>query len=123
LGLIDGLQAYLPSLAGFGEDGDRQGWFQFLENSERIFRKYGDIPFIHWHHYETTKVKGYIDRYGDKKGIARRILKNCVDLLKITRDSLVLPEYSYSLKVIEKRVGFKRSMKEYGGDCSIYPGD
>jgi predicted RecB family nuclease len=110
---------YLPSLAGFGEDGDRQGWFLFLENSERIFQKYGDIPFIHWHHYETTKVKGYIDRYGDKKAIAQRILKNCVDLLIITRDSLVLPEYSYSLKVIEKRVGFKRSMKEYGGDWSI----
>jgi predicted RecB family nuclease len=110
---------YLPSLAGFGEDGDRQGWFDFLENSDTIFQKYGDIPFFHWHHYETTKVKGYIDRYGDKRGIAQRVLKNCVDLLKITRDSLVLPEYSYSLKVIEKRAGFKRSMKEYGGDWSI----
>jgi predicted RecB family nuclease len=60
-----------------------------LENSARIFQKYGDIPFIHWHHYETTKVKSYMDRYGDQKGIAQRVLKNCVDLLIITRDSLV----------------------------------
>ena len=47
------------------------------------------------------------------------MLDNCVDLLKITRDALVLPEYSYSLKVVEKRAGFKRTMTDFGGDWSI----
>ncbi len=29
------------------------------------------------------------------------------------------PEPSYSLKVVERRVGFKRRLDEYGGDWSI----
>jgi len=110
---------YLPSLAGFGDDGDREGWHKFMENSNAILKKYGDIPFIHYTHYETAKVKSYISRYGDPNGIAQRVLDNCVDLHKIIHDSLVLPEYSYSLKVIEKRAGFKRVMEEYGGVWSI----
>jgi len=110
---------FIAALAGFGVDGDREGWEEFLTNSESIFKEYGDIPFIHWHHYETTKIKSYIERYGDRDGIAQRVLVNCVDLLRITREALVLPEYSYSLKVVERRTGFKRTMDDYGGDWSI----
>ncbi len=110
---------YMPALAGFGAEGDREGWNQFLKNAEQLFDAYDDLPFIHWHHYETTKIKSYIDRYGDTGGIAQRVLDNCVDLLRITRDALVLPEYSYSLKVVEKRTGFRRTMEEFGGDWSI----
>lgn len=110
---------YLAGLADFGPDGDRRGWEQFLTNSGAILDDYGDIPFVHWSHYETTKVKGYINRHGDKDGIGQRVLTNCVDLLKLTKNSLILPEYSYSLKVIEKRSGFKRTMADYGGEWSI----
>lgn len=110
---------FIAALAGFGTDGDRKGWIEFLNNAGTILDEYGDIPFIHWHHYETTKVKSYINRYGDPHNVAQRVLKNCVDLLKITRETLVLPEYSYSLKVIEKRAGFKRTMEEYGGEWSM----
>jgi len=110
---------YFPALAGFGSDGDREGWLQFLRNCRSIFDMHGDIPFIHWAHYETTKVKSYIQRFGDVDGISERVLKNCVDLLKITRDSLVISDYSYSLKVIEKHAGFERGMDEYGGNWSI----
>ncbi len=110
---------YQAAMAGFGEDGDREGWFRFLENSAAIFKSLGDIPFIHWHHYERVKVETYIERYGDRKGIAERVLKNCTDLLPITKKSVVLPVHSYSLKVIEKLAGFRRSMEEFGGDWSI----
>jgi predicted RecB family nuclease len=110
---------FIPALAGFGKEGDREGWQEFLKGAGAIFGDYGDIPFIHWHHYETTKIKSYIERYGDQSGIAQRVLDNCVDLLKITREALVLPEYSYSLKVVEKRAGFRRTMAEFGGDWSI----
>jgi predicted RecB family nuclease len=110
---------YLPALATFGSDGDKQGWLKFLQNSRSIFESYGEIPFIHWAHYETTKIKSYIQRFGDVGGIGERVLRNCVDLLKVTRDALILPVYSYSLKVVEKRAGFQRSMNEYGGDWSI----
>lgn len=110
---------YLPSLAGFGEQGDREGWDLFLKNSEAVFREYGDIPFVHWNHYETTKLREYIARYKDTDGIAGRVLENCLDLLKVTRDCLVLPEPSYSLKVVEQRAGFERTMEEFGGNWSI----
>jgi len=110
---------FLAGLAGFGLEGDKEGWENFLLNAESIFKEHGDIPFIHWHHYETTKLKSYLNRYGDSKGLAQRVLNNCVDLLKITRDALVLPDYSYSLKVVEKHAGFNRTMDEFGGDWSI----
>ena len=79
----------------------------------------GDVPFVHWHHYEKTHIKAYIERYGDPQGIAGRVLNNLLDLLPIARDSILLPLSSYSLKVVEKYVGFKRTQTEYGGDWSM----
>lgn len=110
---------YQAALAHFGIDGDRQGWSRFLDQAQAIFEAYGDIPFVHWHHYETTKLRGYIGRYGDPNGVAGRVMQNCVDLLPITREAIVLPDPSYSLKVVEQRVGYKRKLEEYGGDWSI----
>jgi predicted RecB family nuclease len=110
---------YHAALAGFGPDGDRRGWLDFLGRSRAIFEAHGDIPFVHWHHYETTKVRAYLDRYGDDTGVAERVLRNCVDLLPITRDAVVLPDASYSLKVVERRAGYRRTLDEYGGDWSI----
>lgn len=110
---------FVYSLAETGIDGDRKGWEQFLKIAGDIFAKYGDIPFVHWHHYERTKIKTYLERYGDRDGIAARVLSNLLDLLPITRDAVVLPEPSYSLKVVEKYIGFKRTQAVFGGDWSI----
>jgi len=106
-------------LAGFGEDGDREGWNQFLEISKNIFDEYGDIPFVHWHHYERTKLDMYVKRYGDTNGAAQRVRENLLDLLPITKNSIALPLPSYSLKVIEKYIGFERTQDEYGGDWAM----
>ena len=110
---------YQAAVAGFGPDGDRRGWLDFLAQARAIFEEHGDVPFIHWHHYETIKIGAYLDRYGDDTGLAERVLRNCVDLLPITRDAIVLPEPSYSLKVVERRAGYERTLDEYGGDWSI----
>ncbi len=107
------------ALAETGPEGDKNGWADFLTIGGAIFDEYGDIPFVHWHHYEKTKIKAYMERYGDIDGIAERILSNLVDLLPITREAVILPEPSYSLKVVEKYIGFKRTQEEYGGDWSI----
>lgn len=111
--------SFQAALAGFGPTGDRDAWFDFLRQANAIFDAYGDIPFVHWHHYETTKISSYIDRYGDPEGVAARVRANCLDLLPITRRAIVLPEPSYSLKVVERRVGYERQLEEYGGDWSI----
>jgi predicted RecB family nuclease len=121
-----GLQVYgkRPSefmgvTSGFGANGDREGWERFLRTSDAIFEEYGDIPFVHWHHYERVHIEMYVERYGDPSGIAARVLRNLLDLLPITKASVVLPLPSYSLKVVEEYVGFKRTQDEYGGSWAM----
>lgn len=110
---------FMPAVAGFGENGDREGWNQFLKNAQSIFQQFGDIPFVHWHHYEKTHLNQYVERFGDSEGIAARVRSNLLDLLPVARESVLLPLSSYSLKEVEKYVGFKRSQTEYGGSWSI----
>jgi predicted RecB family nuclease len=110
---------YKPAVAGFGADGDKAGWERFLAGAREIMEENGEVPFIHWHDYEKNKLLMYIHRYGDPEGTAARVLGACFDLLPVVRDSLALPVPSYSLKAIEGLAGFKRTMKEYGGDWSI----
>jgi len=110
---------YQGAVAGFGEDGDRRGWHEFLMNAGKILEECGDLPFVHWHHYEEGRLRAYVARYGDENGIAARIERNLVDLLPITRESVALPLPSYSLKVVEQYVGFKRHLDEAGGDWAM----
>ena len=110
---------FMPAVAGFGEEGDKEGWNSFLQISETIFSEYGDIPFVHWHHYERVKIDTYIKRYGDPNGTAARVKANLLDLFPATQKSIALPLPSYSLKVVEKYIGFKRTQDEYGGDWAI----
>jgi len=109
---------YHGATGGFGADGDRQAWEALLRSAAEIFEAYGDIPFVHWHHYERVKIDGYIKRFGPH-GIADRVKANLLDLLPITRNSVVLPLSSYSLKVVEQYVGFQRQLEEYGGDWAM----
>ncbi len=145
---------YLPAQSGFGEQGDREGWFAFLELVARLFTEYGsDLPFIHWSPYEKTKVTDYINRYGDVAlpaaafphplpgallpplpagegrgegaplsspiGVAAQLLTNLTDLLTITRSTYVLPLRSYSLKVVDQFVGYRRTLADANGAWSI----
>jgi predicted RecB family nuclease len=93
-----------------------QGWQHFLAKARSITREYGDIPFVHWHHYERVKLDIYAERYGDPDGTAARLRGHLVDLLPVTQKAVALPLPSYSLKVVEQYVGFRRSQSEYGGD-------
>jgi predicted RecB family nuclease len=103
------------ALSGFGVNGDREGWISFLDNAKRIFETYGDIPWVHWAPYEETYLRRYAGRFGDLGGIASRVARNLLDLLTVTRESVVLPLPSLSLKVVEDYVGFERKEAEYGG--------
>lgn len=106
---------FVFALSGFGADGDKEGWLGFLANAKQIFETYGDIPFVHWAPYEQTYLRRYVERFGDAEGIAARVEANLLDLLTVTRDSVVLPLPSFSLKVVEDYVGFERKETEYGG--------
>jgi predicted RecB family nuclease len=110
---------FMGVTAGFGAEGDREGWEKFLNVAKQVFADYGDIPFVHWHHYERVHIEQYIDRYGDRDAVAARVLRNLLDLLPITKSAVALPLPSYSLKVIEEHVGFKRTQDEYGGSWAM----
>lgn len=110
---------YLPATAGFGADGEKQGWEQFLKNAAAIFAGHGDIRMVHWAPYERIKLDMFVSRYGDQDGIAQRVRANLLDLLPITQKAIALPVSSYSLKVIEKYVGYSRKLEEYGGDWAM----
>jgi predicted RecB family nuclease len=115
----DAPSVFMPAVAGFGPDGDQECWLAFLKNAQQLFEKYGDIPFVHWASYEKTKLSLYVDRYGDLDGIAARVKLNLLDLLIVARDSIVLPLPSFSLKVVEKYVGFKRTLEDAGGQWAM----
>jgi predicted RecB family nuclease len=106
---------FLPALAEFGPDGDRAGWLKFLDNAARIFADYGQIRWIHWATYEATHVAEYIERYGDPGGVGARVLSSLLDLRKIAEKCVVLPLPSYSLKVIEQYVHYRRRQQDFGG--------
>ena len=110
---------FMPAVSPIEPGGDQKGWESFLSNCQGVFDEYGDIPFIHWHNYEKTKVKLYIERYGDPDGVAQRVLDNLVDLLPLTRKAVVLPKPSYSLKVVEQLADFKRTQDEHGGTWAM----
>lgn len=110
---------YMAATAGFGLDGDKEGWLEFLRVASKVFDDYGDIPFIHYSTYEKTYVSKYIDRHGDLDGIGARVRQNLCDLLPILKDCVILPLPSYSLKVIEQYVGYERSQDEYGGEVAM----
>jgi len=110
---------YQAATAGFGIEGDRQGWENFLRLAQAIFDDYGDLPFGHWHHYERTKLDLYIQRFGDQDGIAARVRQNLLDLLPITQQAIALPLPSYSLKVVEKYIGFQRKKPEASGEWAM----
>ena len=110
---------YTSAVSGFGHDGDRQGWFEFLGNCKKVFAAYGDLPLVHWSGYERGKVKTYIERYGDPEGIAERVMQNLLDLLKVTKEAIILPDYSYSLKRVEKQAGYRRTLPEGRGEWAM----
>lgn len=110
---------YLSAMADNDTTNDGAAWLLFLNNAMKVFEEYGDIPFIHWHNYERTMLERYIERYGDQFELANRIQKNLVDLHALLKESIALPLPSYSLKVVEKYLGFRRSQAQYGGDRAM----
>lgn len=98
---------------------DRENWFAFLERCSEIFNTYGEMPFVHWGSFEAYCLKLYLKRFGDRHGIAQRIERNLLDLFQVLKNTAVIPLPSYSLKVIEKYVGFERSDQDTGGYWSV----
>lgn len=111
---------FRAGVAGFGPRGDREGWEAFLAEAAKLLDELGpDVPFVHWASYERAKINLYLERYGDRGGVAERVLENLLDLLPITREAVAVPLSSYSLKEVETLTGYRRKLEESGGEWSM----
>ena len=109
---------YIAAIA-VDRESDKLAWEQFLKNFQIIFEAHGDIPIFHWHHYERTMLRLYVERYGDPSGFAERVEKNLVDLFTVLRESVIMPVESYGLKTIESFIGYKRKLANRDGSWAI----
>lgn len=119
------------ALAGFEEEGDRQGWETFLAIARSLLDEHPGICFVHWAKYEKNKITLYMERYPDTDlETAEEVLRHLLDLLDVTKKLVAVPEPSYSLKVIEEMPavtaasGFSRAGKSGGGgNTTVSSGD
>ena len=112
--------SYISAEGGYDQQSQMEAWKTFLNNARQMFERYGDaVRFVHWGHYEATMLKKYVERYGDHDGTASQVVSNLFDLLPTFQTAVAIPVPSYSLKVVEKYIGFQRTQKEFGGEWVI----
>jgi len=111
---------YWGTIAPAHVNGDAAAWHAFLAKCSDLFAELGDVPFVHYSHYEKTWLSQYVDRWGDREGIAARVASLLWDMEKrAIRGRLCLPVHSYGLKHVEKCAGFERSQEDYGSLWSV----
>ena len=50
---------YWGALPNEGEEGDHRAWLDFLAHCREMLSELGDVPFVHYSHYERTWVRKY----------------------------------------------------------------
>jgi len=111
---------YWGTVARAGAEGDAAAWQAFLTRCGHLIEEFGDVPYVHYSHYEKTWITQYIQRWGDHDGVGAKVLSLLWDMEKrAIRGRLCLPVHSYGLKHVEKCAGFKRSQGEYGALWSV----
>ncbi len=87
---------FLPALAGFGPEGDRAGWEQFLAICASLLSERPNLRFVHWGNYEQTKIRDYMERYGERSSGARSGGHLEAGLREASHPEAGLPEASHS---------------------------
>ena len=62
---------FRPVLAGFGLDGDRKAWEEFLSVAGGLLADRPSRRFVHWGSYERARLTAYVECYEDRGGTAR----------------------------------------------------
>jgi predicted RecB family nuclease len=77
-------------------------------------------PIYHYHHYERTAIKALAARHKVEPARAPAILARMRDLHQDLAASAVLPVYSYSLKAVAKRLGYRWSHPDASAAQSMF---
>lgn len=88
-------------------------WNAFLTRMDTF-----DGPVYHYGTYEKTVVRQLVATFGEAPR-ADRIQARLVDIEKMLKNSVVLPLLGYSLKDVDKYIGFKRSDTMKGDDSIL----
>lgn len=116
---IEGFVGNIDYLIGvLKRENNKEEIFHFfsesLEDEEKMLhdfldflKGYGDFVIYHFGNYENIRFRELFDKYDIDNNLREMVLKNMVDLLKITKDNVILPLSSYSLKSIAPYLGFK----------------
>lgn len=99
------------------------------EDEEQMWREFVDwlatlpenFAVYHYASYETQRLRLLADRYGDQANPdVERFINRMRDLKEIAREHVVFPVYFYSLKAINKFLGFRWEGEiQAGGDSVI----
>ncbi len=79
-----------------------------------------DAPIYHYHEYERSALRTLAGRHGVETERTAALLARMRDLNKDLTATAVLPVYSYSLKAVAKRLGYRWSHPEASAAQSIY---
>jgi hypothetical protein len=112
--VANGSSRYLHSAADFGPEGDRQAWEGFLRNAAGLLDDRPTRRFIHWGSYEKSRIENP-SVIPSEILVSSRAKSSCHPERSegshdggprngVTRNSIVLPIPSYSLKVVEKHL-------------------
>jgi uncharacterized protein len=77
-------------------------------------------PIYHYHHYERAAIQALAQRHRVEPTRAPAILARMRDLHKDLAGTVVLPVYSYSLKAVAKRLGFRWSHPDASAAQSMF---
>jgi len=77
-------------------------------------------PIYHYHHYERSAVQSLAERHRIEPARAPAILARMRDLHRDLAGSVVLPVYSYSLKAVAKRLGYRWSHPDASAAQSMF---
>lgn len=86
---------------------------EFVESRPRA-------PIYHYHHYERAAIKALAQRHQVDPARVPAILNRMRDLHRDLTSSAVLPVYSYSLKAVAKRLGYRWSHPDASAAQSMF---
>jgi uncharacterized protein len=107
-------EEYIPIIAKKLEDEEKvlKAFLKFIKTKK-------DFVIYHYSYYERTQLKKMFEKYGISMRIWMSIESRMIDLMKLVKNSIILPTYSYSLKEVARYLGFKWTDPNFDAQDSV----
>lgn len=104
-----GQESFIPFVAETPRDEHEMllSFLKFLRERGLAGKQAKEMAIYHFGPYEKSHLARLLDRYGVDRRLAEKILASMVDILQVSRKSVIFPTHSYALKEIGKYLGFQ----------------